>query len=170
MTLDRDARGAPDRSATDSGSSLDRGKASLRLWLRLIACEGMLEHDLRSRMRERFGLTLPQFDVLAELARFDEPINMTELSKRLMVSNGNVTGVIDRLAREGLVARSRSPEDRRAHLIALTPAGESTFRRVAAEHERWVEELLGGLDAEELETLTALLARTQTMLKRRLGR
>mgnify|MGYP006276061235 CR=1 FL=1 len=168
MTLED--RAGPEPPASASANGPDRGKASLRLWLRLIACEGLLEHDLRARMRERFGLTLPQFDVLAELARFDEPINMTELSKRLMVSNGNVTGVIDRLVREGLVARSRSPEDRRAHLIALTPEGESTFRRVAAEHERWVEDLLGGLDGEELEVLTALLTRTQIVLKNRLGR
>lgn len=170
MSLDRAHHTDPDCPASGSDKGVDRGKTSLRLWLRLIACEGLLEHDLRTRMRERFGLTLPQFDVLAELARFDEPINMTELSKRLMVSNGNVTGVIDRLVREGLVARSRSPEDRRAHLIALTPEGGSTFRRVAAEHERWVEEALGGLDSDELEALTALLTRTQTLLKKRLDR
>jgi len=163
------ARGAELESAAAEAPDA-RGKASLRLWLRLIACESLVEHDLRARMRERFALTLPQFDVLAELARFDMPINMTELSKRLMVSNGNVTGVIDRLVREGLVERTQSTEDRRAQLIALTAKGEQMFRTVAAEHEGWVADLLSGLSAEDLEELTQLLTRTRASLRRRIGR
>jgi DNA-binding MarR family transcriptional regulator len=140
-------------------------KESLRLWLRLLACENIVESRLRTALRDEFGVTLPQFDVLAELEYLGRPLTMTGLSKRLMVSNGNVTGVVDRLAREGLVERQPSPEDRRVHLIRLTPAGRELFYRIAECHERWIHELFSGVSREKIRQLANLLAELHETLK-----
>jgi DNA-binding MarR family transcriptional regulator len=143
-----------------------RSKESLRLWLRLIACENFVEHRVRGRMREQFGITLPQFDVMAELEHVGRPLNMTELSTQLMVSNGNVTGVVDRLVREGFVKRTPSEQDRRAHMIELTDAGMIKFRDIASHHEGWVKDLFAGLTSTEISDLLALLNRTYDELKK----
>ena len=141
-------------------------KESLRLWLRLLACENIVENRLRTALRDEFGVTLPQFDVLAELEYLDRPLTMTGLSKRLMVSNGNVTGVVDRLAREGLVQRQPSSDDRRVHLIQLTPQGRELFYRIAECHERWIHELFSGLPREKVRQLAVLLNQVHDTLKR----
>lgn len=152
------------------GAGLD-GKQSLRLWLRLLACENIIENRLRVELREHFNVTLPQFDVLAELEYLGQPLTMTDLSKRLMVSNGNVTGVVDRLVREGLVQRQPSGSDRRVNLISLTPRGLELFRRMAAQHEDWVAEMFADLKPEEMTQLGGLLNRTHEFLKcRHVGR
>lgn len=149
----------------EPGGAGAAGKQPLRLWLRLLACENIIESRIRSALREKFGITLPQFDVLAELEYLDRPLTMTELSRRLMVSNGNVTGVVDRLVREGYVERRPSTEDRRVQLISLTPGGLRSFRNVAAQHERWVAELFSDMAEEEISQLAALLARAHESLK-----
>ncbi len=131
-----------------------RSKRSLRIWLRLLGCATLIEQQVRTRLRDDFGVTLPQFDVLAELDAAGEPQTMSALSRRLMVSNGNVTGVIDRLERAGLVARRPSPDDRRVQYIALTARGRRRFATVAAAHEQWIDALLGELaDADEIARL-----------------
>lgn len=140
-------------------------KQPLRLWLRLLACENIIEQHIRTSLREQYGITLPQFDVLAELEYLDRPLTMTELSNRLMVSNGNVTGVVDRLVRLGYVNRLPSPEDRRVHLIQLTRQGLDAFRDMAHSHELWISEMLSGLGEEDLEQLVILLNRTHETLK-----
>jgi DNA-binding MarR family transcriptional regulator len=114
----------------------------LRLWLRILRASRGMETELRERLRITHGMTLPQFDVLAALARRGE-ITMTELSRQLMVSNGNVTGIIDRLVEDGWVERAARPGDRRSTLVRLTPKGTEDFAAMAAEHETWVDELLG---------------------------
>ncbi|MBI2970485.1 MAG: MarR family transcriptional regulator [Gammaproteobacteria bacterium] len=151
--------------APRSGRSGSTSKQALRLWLRLLACENIIENRIRTALRERFHITLPQFDVLAELEYLGRPLTMTELSKRLMVSNGNVTGVVDRLVREGCVDRRPSSGDRRVQLISLTPRGVHTFREVAAQHERWIAELFSGMGTEDLDQLAVLLTRAHDMLK-----
>ena len=132
---------------------------SLRLWLRLLTCTQLIEADLRSRLRQEFATTLPRFDLLAQLERNPDGLKMGELSRRMMVTSGNVTGITDQLVDEGLVRRVDSPDDRRAYLIRLTPAGKRAFDRMAAAHERWVIELLGGLSDNEHEQLGKLLAK-----------
>jgi DNA-binding MarR family transcriptional regulator len=144
-----------------------QGKQSLRLWLRLLACENIIENRLRAALRERYNVTLPQFDVLAELEYLGKPLTMTELSKRLMVSNGNVTGVVDRLVRDGLVQRRPSESDRRVNLISLTQRGVERFREMAAQHEHWVAEMFAELGPDELNDLAGLLNRTHEFLKTR---
>jgi DNA-binding MarR family transcriptional regulator len=131
---------------------------ALKLWLRLLSCTNRIEATIRNRLRSEFGITLPRFDLLAQLERHPEGLRMVELSQRLMVTGGNVTGITDQLEREGLVVRAEHPTDRRAYAVRLTPAGRRMFRRMAATHENWVVTLLDGWTAEQKAQVQALLA------------
>jgi DNA-binding MarR family transcriptional regulator len=131
---------------------------ALRLWLRLLACTTRVEGVVRNRLRSEFGTTLPRFDLLAQLEREPEGLTMGELSQRLMVTGGNVTGITDQLEGEGLVVRAEHPGDRRAYRVRLTSAGRRQFRRMAATHEAWIVELLAGWSAEQKTQVHALLA------------
>ena len=113
---------------------------SLRLWLRLLACTQLIETQVRHSLKSAYGTTLPRFDLMAQLDRSVEGLKMGELSRRMMVTGGNVTGITDMLEVEGLVVREPDPADRRACRVRLTPEGNRQFRRMAAEHERWVIE------------------------------
>jgi DNA-binding MarR family transcriptional regulator len=134
-------------------------KARLRLWLRLLKVGRHVEGRLRENLRTEFDTTLPRFDVLAGLYRYPDGLKMSELSKLLIVSNGNVTGIIDRLVKEGLVLRVAVPGDRRASLVRLTRKGEAAFLRQAEAHERWIEDLLDGIPADEALMISRGLAR-----------
>jgi DNA-binding MarR family transcriptional regulator len=134
---------------------------ALRIWLRLLTCTQMIERVVRSRLRERFGTTLPRFDLMAQLERHREGLKMNELSRLLMVTGGNVTAIVDQLEKEGLVERLDEPADRRAFLIRLTRAGERTFADMAREHEGWVVGLLSGLSRREQDELLRLLAKAK---------
>ena len=138
-----------------------RGKQALRLWLRLLACESTIEQGLRQRLRGGFGITLPQFDVLAELEHAGRALSMTELSRELMVSNGNVTGVVQRLATEGWVELHRTPPDRRTQRVLLTQEGGEQFTRMAETHRDWVSTALSHFDLDEIEILLRLLSRVR---------
>ena len=133
-------------------------KQKLRLWIRLLRASRAIEVELRERLRIAFGVTLPRFDVMAALARKQAGMTMTELSRYLMVSNGNVTGIIDRLVSEGMVARSRHAGDRRATFVRLTPKGQQQFAIIAKAHEGWIAEILAGVGTAETESLIALLS------------
>ena len=134
-----------------------RSKESVRTWLRLLSCETAIEQLLRSRFRTKFSVTLPQFDVLSELERAGEPLTMSQLSRELMVSNGNVTGVIDRLEKNGLVARNRAEHDRRIQYIELTSQGRKDFDNMARHHAKWLEELFADVSLNDMSELQALL-------------
>jgi DNA-binding MarR family transcriptional regulator len=134
---------------------------ALRVWLRLLTCAQLIERQVRSRLREHFGTTLPRFDLMAQLERRPEGLKMNELSRMLMVTGGNITGIVDQLEKEGLVERLDDPEDRRAYRIRLTRAGERAFGEMARAHEGWVIELLAGLAGAEQEALLRLLAKTK---------
>jgi DNA-binding MarR family transcriptional regulator len=131
---------------------------SLKLWLRMLSCTNMIEAEIRARLRTEFGITLPRFDLMAQLDRHPEGLRMGELSKRMMVTGGNVTGITDLLEQEGLVVRDAVPDDRRAYRVRLTPSGQRAFRRMAARHEAWIRELLQGLGEQERATLFGLLS------------
>lgn len=132
-------------------------KARLRLWLRLLKAQRRVEAELRERLRTEFGSTLPRFDVLSALNRSPEGLRMSELSEVLMVSNGNVTGIVERLVADGAVIRIPVDGDRRAMRVRLTEQGSEYFRRLAAEHEGWVSDLFGMFDEGEAEQLAARL-------------
>jgi len=132
---------------------------ALRLWLRLLTCSQLIEREVRRRLRERFATTLPRFDLLSQLERNPRGLKMSELSRLLMVTGGNVTGIVDQLVKEGLVERADDAADRRAWRVRLTRAGGKAFGDMAREHEAWVVDLLGGLTRKESEALMQLLAR-----------
>jgi DNA-binding MarR family transcriptional regulator len=132
-------------------------KDRLRLWLRLLKATRLVEGSLRERMRAERGMTLPRFDVMAALYRAREGLRMSDLSGVLMVSNGNVTGIVDRLEAEGLVERAAVAGDRRATRVRLTARGRDAFEDMAEEHEVWVDRLLAGLTPAETETAARLL-------------
>lgn len=125
--------------------------ASLRLWLRLMTCTKQIEDEIRRRLRANFDISLARFDYMAQLYRYPTGLKMGELSRYLMVTGGNVTGLTDELSREGLVSRESSPTDRRAWLLRLTPKGKSTFELMAKQHNQWVAELFKGLDHDTIE-------------------
>lgn len=127
-------------------------KARLRLWLRLLGVTRLVEAELRERLRA-LDTTLPRFDVMAALARAPLGLRMSELSAVLRVSNGNVTGIVDRLEAEGLAVRDPVEGNRRAFQVRLTAAGLASFADLAARHEAWVDELLGAVSLIEAEHL-----------------
>lgn len=142
-----------------------------KIWLRLLACSTQIEQQIRQRLRTRFDTTLPRFDTLAQLDRHPEGLRMNVLSRYLMVTGGNVTGLTDQLVKEGLVERIEDPEDRRSWRVRLTDKGRADFATMAQEHEVWLSELLGGLPAgskdalyEHLGLLRVHLAQRQTEL------
>jgi DNA-binding MarR family transcriptional regulator len=140
---------------------------SLRLWLRLLTCTLMIERAVRARLRDRFVITLARFDLMAQLERHPHGLRMGELSRRLMVTGGNVTGLTRELVEEGLVERRVAPGDRRSYSVRLTAKGKRAFDAMAAEHERWVEVMMSGLAPAERERLYALLGRLKTSMRER---
>lgn len=132
-------------------------KLSLRLWLRLLACSTEVEKTVRARLAEQFDTTLPRFDVLAALERAPDGLQLGELSRRLRVSNGNVTGIVTRLVAEGQVERTVDPRDGRVFRARLTPAGRAAFLDMARAHQGWIASLFGGLGEAEQAQLLALL-------------
>ncbi|MEO5764964.1 MAG: MarR family transcriptional regulator [Casimicrobiaceae bacterium] len=138
---------------------------SLRLWLRLLTCTMLIEQRVRTRLRERFAISLPRFDLMAQLERNPQGLKMGELSRRLMVSGGNVTGITDQLVAERLVERRPIAGDRRALAVRLTPKGKRAFDAMASAHERWVIEMLAGMSRAERDRLHALLGRVKDTLR-----
>lgn len=133
-------------------------KASLRLWLRLLSCSMIIERRVRARLEEEFQSTLPRFDVLAALEREPDGLTMSQLSTALLVSNGNITGIVNRLIEELLVVRTAESEDRRVATVRLTRKGREAFQRMAAKHEEWVDKMFAGLNDAQMEQLMKLLA------------
>lgn len=136
----------------------DGDHQALKLWLRLLACTTRVETQIRNRLRQDFGTTLPRFDLLAQLERNPDGLTMRELSQRMMVTGGNVTGITDQLEAEGLVVREAHPTDRRSFTVKLTAPGRRQFKKMAGTHEQWIVELLGGWSAEQKAQVYELLA------------
>ena len=156
-TIDDDSRGAslPDDDAT----------WRLRLWLQMAKAVRAVEGQLRERLRSQFATTLPRFDLLATLHAAPEGLRMSELSRRLVVSNGNVTGVVDRLVADGLLRREPVAGDRRAFRVELTPAGRTLADEMIGAHRLWVDEIFAGVNAED----SAAARLTMRSIRHRLG-
>jgi DNA-binding MarR family transcriptional regulator len=144
-------------------------KEELRLWLRLLACSTLIEEEIRRRLRGSYAVTLPRFDLLAQLEKAPIGLTLGELSQRLMVSNGNVTGLVDALVAEGIVARNAAPADRRYAFVSLTRKGRILFAEMAAAHGDWVAEIFADLAAPERATLMRLLERTKRSARNAIG-
>ncbi len=134
---------------------------ALRLWLRMLTCTQLVEKQLRSRLRERFDTTLPRFDLMAQLERAPDGLKMNELSRRMMVTGGNVTGITDQLVAEGLVERVDVEGDRRAWRVRLTVRGRKLFNEMAQQHEAWIVDAFAGLSAKEIAQLHKLLGKVK---------
>jgi DNA-binding MarR family transcriptional regulator len=140
--------------------------AALKLWLRMLASTTHIEAEIRRRLRERFDISLARFDYMAQLYRYRDGLKMRDLSRYLMVTGGNVTGLTDDLAHDGLVVRESSPSDRRAWIVRLTPKGRRQFETMAQEHEDWILELFAGLDAKTVQQLYQQLGQLRVHLVR----
>lgn len=138
---------------------------ALRLWLRLLSCTVRIENEVRSRLRQDFETTLPRFDLMAQLEKNPNGLRMNDISKRLMVSKGNITGITDQLEKEGLVMRTADRYDRRVITVRLTELGLINFRQIAAEHEVWILRMFEGLNREEKQTMFALLKKLKCHLE-----
>ncbi len=134
---------------------------ALRLWLRLLTCTQLVEREVRTALRAQFDTTLPRFDLMAQLERAPSGLKMNELSRRMMVTGGNVTGITDQLVTEGLVERLAVPGDRRAFLVRLTAAGRASFAEMARAHEGWIVQAFGDLSDKDMATLHKLLGRVK---------
>ena len=134
---------------------------ALRLWLRMLTCTQIVEKRVRGRLREQFDTTLPRFDLMAQLERAPGGLKMNELSRRMMVTGGNVTGITDQLVNEGLVERIDVEGDRRAYRVRLTSKGRRQFNDMARQHEEWILEAFAGLGEKDITTLHRLLGKVK---------
>jgi DNA-binding MarR family transcriptional regulator len=142
----------------------------LRLWLRLLTCTTLIEGEVRSRLRERFDVTLPRFDLMAQLDKVPDGMTLSDVSKRMMVSNGNVTGLVERLVESGHLDRRTSDSDRRVQVIRLTKIGRAEFRKMAAEHETWIADIFSDLSPKDVRELMRLLAKTKGSAQKAVSR
>jgi DNA-binding MarR family transcriptional regulator len=151
----------------------DDTRDAVRTWLRLLACTTLVEREMRGRLRNRFDTTLPRFDVLAQLDSAERQgvrgLTMSELSQRLMVTNGNLTGLIERLVQERAVSRAVSPSDGRVQIVRLTATGKRALDTMTPEHHAWIDELFAGLTSDERAQLYTLLGRLRSSVRESLG-
>src|ERR1700743_2366758 len=140
--------------------------SELRLWLRLLTCTTLIEGEVRSRLRERFDVTLPRFDLMAQLDKVADGMTLSDLSKRMMVSNGNVTGLVERLVESGHLDRRTSETDRRVQFIRLTKLGPPEFPKMRTEHEKWIADIFADLSPKDIRELMRLLGKAKGSAQR----
>jgi DNA-binding MarR family transcriptional regulator len=162
-------RATPLDAETKVAERPDDHKTELRLWLRMLTCTTLIEGEVRRRLREQFDVTLPRFDLLAQLDRAANGITLGELSQRMMVTNGNITGLVDRLEEQRLVKRRPSPKDRRVQYVELTAAGRKFFRTMAHANADWVGEIFAELSGGDIDQLMRALAKTKTSARKAIG-
>lgn len=160
---------AASRAFAEKLGGAPHSKASLRLWLRLLSCSMIIERRIRAQLEEEFETTLPRFDVMAALEREADGLTMSQLSAALLVSNGNVTGIVNRLIEELLVVRTLESDDRRIATVRLTRKGREAFQRMARGHEKWVDKMFAGLSEAQMEQLMTLLAQVRHSIDENTG-
>jgi DNA-binding MarR family transcriptional regulator len=144
-------------------------KEDLRLWLRMLSSVNLVEAEIRRRFRERLGTTLPRFDLMAQLDREPDGLTLGEISRRMMVSNGNVTGLAASLVADGWVERRAHATDRRTQFLTLTPHGRFIFGRQSAEHEGWIAELFASVSSRDRASLHRLLGAVKSGVRQALN-
>jgi DNA-binding MarR family transcriptional regulator len=150
-----------DKEARLNGTTPAEHPEALRLWLRMLTCTQLIETEVRAGLRDDFATTLPRFDLMAQLERSPDGLKMNELSRRMMVTGGNVTGITDQLVAEALVQRVAVPDDRRAYRVKLTAKGRKQFGEMAHAHEAWIVSAFSGLNEKEIATLHRLLGKVK---------
>ena len=163
--LDLDKASSPPGTAGENDASEVNNRAPIRLWLRLLACTSMIEAELRRQFRTEFDFTIPRFDVLAQLDREPGGLVLGELPKRLMISAGSLTPIIDRLVSDGFITRTPSNLDRRVQIVCLTIEGRKAFRRMARKHGTWLSSLLDGLSQDQLDEMIKQLDTLKGVVK-----
>jgi len=138
----------------------------LRLWLRLFSVTRLIENDVRSKLQSQFDVTFPRFDILSQLYRVPDGLILGELSRRLMVSPGNITSVIRRLMEDGMIVRAQNPDDRRENIVQMTAEGRAAFAKMAQAHEAWIQDLTKDLSPADIRSLLALLQKLKTSVRR----
>lgn len=169
MTLDPQEDGWIDAETKVAEAPADH-RDELRLWLRLLTCTNLIEAEIRRKLQASFDFTLPRFDLLAQLDKAEDGLVLGEVSKRLMVSAGNVTAIVDRLIANGHITRTPAPHDRRVQIIRMTPAGRAAFQAMAQEHGDWIGDLFGDLGPRDIEALMGLLAKLKNSVRRNLSK
>lgn len=154
-----------DKEARLAGTTAAEHPEELRLWLRMLTCTNLVDARIRAGLRTQFDTTLPRFDLMAQLERARDGLKMNELSRRMMVTGGNVTAITDQLVSEELVERIPVPDDRRAFRVRLTPKGRRQFSEMAQVHEAWIVEAFAGLSEREVATLHRLLGKVKDALR-----
>ncbi len=145
--------------------NIPRDKDGLRLWLRMVACTQMVEQEIRFMLREKFAMTLPRFELLAALDRVADGITMGELSRWLMVTKGNITGIAERLSEDGFIKRQPTPTDRRSFVVTLTPKGRKLFKEMETEYERLLDDLFAEISIEDFDSFTGVLAKVKDVIE-----
>lgn len=141
----------------------------LRLWLRMLTCCNLVESEIRGRLRTEYGTTLPRFDLMAQLLRAPDGMKMSELSRHMMVTNGNITGITDQLEKEGMVERIKVATDRRSSVIKLTSKGKRNFKKMAESHEQWIQAMFSGLSEKSRNALYEGLGELKLLTQLRLS-
>ena len=144
-------------------------KEGLRLWLRIVSCTQMVEQEIRTILREKFDMTLPRFELLSALDRVADGLTMGELSRWLMVSKGNVTGIAERLSEDGFIVREPTPTDRRSFVVTLTEKGRKAYKEMELEYEQLLEKLFDDLSPDDSDMFTGMLAKIKESVEE-LGR
>ena len=152
------------KTAIERLEKTSRRKMALRAWLRLLTSAQLIEQRVRGRFRTEFDTTLPRFDVMAALAREPDGQTMGDISNWLLVSSGNITGIISRLESDGLVTRTRSASDQRTHLVTLSGKGRERFEKMSLAHEKWIRNMFSGMTRQEMATLDELLTKVKISL------
>jgi DNA-binding MarR family transcriptional regulator len=152
---------AAPRAFAEKLGGAPHSKTSLRLWLRLLSCSMIIERRIRSQLEVEFETTLPRFDVMAALEREPDGLTMSQLSAALLVSNGNITGIVNRLIEEMLVVRTLESDDRRIATVRLTRKGRDAFQRMARGHEKWIDKMFAGMNEAQMDQLMKLLAQVR---------
>ncbi|WP_312797752.1 MarR family transcriptional regulator [Tianweitania sp.] len=165
MTADQTTRDHWLDGETKIADAPDNHGDETHLWLRLLTCTTLIETEIRRGLREEFDFTLPRFDLLAQLERAENGMVLGEISKRMMVSAGNLTALVERLVESGHITRTTSPSDRRVQIVTLTPFGRSAFGEMAERHRAWLNNLFSGVAADERDTLLASLAKLKISVR-----
>lgn len=134
-------------------------RTELHLWLRLLTCTTLIEAEVRRKLREEFDFTLPRFDLMAQLERAQDGLVLGELSRRMMVSAGNITALVERLVEMGHITRTASTADKRVQIIRLTRKGRAEFSRMAEQHGDWIGAMFAGLTEDDVDTLMTALGK-----------
>ena len=144
-------------------------KEGLRLWLRIVSCTQMVEQEIRTMLRVKFDMTLPRFELLSALDRVVDGLTMSELSRWLMVSKGNVTGIAERLSEDGFIVREPTPTDRRSFMVTMTEKGKTAYKEMELEYEKLLDKLFDDLTLDDSDMFAGMLAKIKESVEE-LGR